>query len=108
IYDSYKEFEEVTDMIAGTLLSVSERAEKRVTAQRDKFWAPKLEAERAERVRAEEEWKQADIKRVRAEEEWKQADIKRVRKLYAEGWQDTKIAETLDMDVATVRLYASL
>jgi DNA-binding NarL/FixJ family response regulator len=73
------------------LLSVSERAEKRAIAERDKFWAPKLEAERKQ-----------------AEEKQKQANIKLVRKLCIEGWQDIKIAETLELDIETVRLYAAL
>jgi DNA-binding NarL/FixJ family response regulator len=127
LYGEYEEFEEVSGMIAGTLLSTSERAEKRATAERDKFWKKKLDEERAElqkveaerqkavaeQKKAETEQKRAEAERqkARAEQkkakaEQKKADIKRVRNLLAKGWQYAEIAETLELDVKTVRLYA--
>jgi predicted transposase YdaD len=83
-------------MIAGTLLSYSERTAKRVTAERDKFWGQKLEVERKKAEEAE---------RKKAAEQMK-FDLKLVRKFHAKGWQDAEIAETLELDLETVRLYA--
>jgi hypothetical protein len=104
LYSEYEEFEEVSGMVAGTLLTASERAEKRATEQRDKFWKKKLDEERqkaeAERQKAEAAAQQ------KAEAERKKADIKLVKNLRAKGWQYAEIAKTLDLDVKTVRLYA--
>jgi hypothetical protein len=145
LYSEYEEFEEVSGMIAGTLLTVSERA----TAQRDRFWKKKLdenqqkaEADRlqaeaqaklewqkaeagrlqaeakqkkaeakqkkakAEQKKAEVERQEAEAERQKAEAKQKKLDMKLVRNLLAKGWQDAEIAEALELDVETVRLYA--
>jgi predicted transposase YdaD len=96
LYSEYEEFEEVSGMIAGTLLAASERAEKRATEQRDKFWKKKLEEER----------QKAEAERQKAADEQKKSHIKLVKNLRAKGLPYAKIAEALGLDVETVRLYA--